>query len=146
MAKWIQMPAHDFVKFTDKEVSGVRLNVMLSPFDVPRRIRGDYNITINRFVIDFEYLEHEKTELQKLDENVSLDVGQNSGRIRRILIDVKRLNATSVGLGIIIQAVDKALDELSSELGNERGEHYDLIKQVVASKRKQLFSDYRAAA
>src|SRR5712692_7577708 len=79
-----------------------RQDLLVSPYDVPEAIRGQYIREKRCFVIEFKYISTEATYEKPKMENVKVRVGRNSGRLYAIELDVQALQATSVELRIKI--------------------------------------------
>ena len=89
--------------------------VFISPFEIPRGVRGYYDDVRERFVIEFKYITREPTENKDVGPSgVTTVVGSKTGRILGFEIDVNALGATSVSLRL--RAVQEAIEAV-------RGEH-----------------------
>lgn len=115
---------------------GVSVVVSMSPYDVPRRVRGGFKEEIKKFVIEFEYMSEEALVEQQLDENVSLRVGHNSRRLYEIIIDVHNLRAKFVELRVEEKKLEfkRQIDELiarATEKNNARKDNYEVVKSAL---------------
>jgi hypothetical protein len=139
MAKWIRVDPEKFTKLRHEKIRGVDVEVFVSPYDVPLAVGGEYNEKIDKFVIEFKYLSPEEEKIPlKDDPDFSLIVGEKSRRLYGIQIEVKKLDAERVGLRVLVEQVDKAIDRLQS-LKPERVGNYKVAKEVISSSGAQLF-------
>ena len=75
----------------------VEVEVFISPFEIPRAVRGFYDEQRKRFVVDFKYITQEPTEYKDFGPSeVTTKVGSKTGRILGFEIDVDALGASSV--------------------------------------------------
>ena len=61
MSDWIELEAGKFEKPAVECLKGVTVQVFMSPFDIPRAVRGRFDQSISRFAIEFEYIDSEPT-------------------------------------------------------------------------------------
>ncbi|MDE2663335.1 MAG: hypothetical protein OXI39_10085 [Gemmatimonadota bacterium] len=79
----------------------VELDVFISPFDIPKAVRGYYERKRERFVIDFKYITDEPRKYENFGPaEVTAVVGKKTGRILGFEIDVKAIGAESVALRV----------------------------------------------
>ena len=77
----------------------IELGVFLSPFDIPKGVRGYYDDGRERFVIDFEYITGEPRKRENFGPaEVTAIIGKKTNRILGFEIDVVALGAKSVSL------------------------------------------------
>jgi len=91
--------------------ANVELGVFLSPFDIPRGVRGYYDDERERFVIDFEYITDEPRKNESFGPSqVTAIIGKKTNRILGFEIDVVALGAKSVSLSVhVANQVHKAI-------------------------------------
>lgn len=138
---WITLEAADFNLQPDrKKVHGVAVTVGLSPFDIPDAIRGRYDRELERFVIEFSYLDGDEKRLPSWQsEHLTLYVGERTGCIYEIQIDVESLKAGAVALKVQIQ---EAIGELStSDRFAGRRRNYELISEAVTRHADELLAE-----
>ncbi len=80
--------------------------VSASPYSVPVAIRGKYDTNNQKFIIEFKYIADERTTKQKINPDVSFDIGVNSKRIYSIYVDTKRKNNNQINI-VVKSAIDK---------------------------------------
>jgi hypothetical protein len=85
-----------------RNLDGVRVDLLVSPYDVPEALRGQYLHDKRSFQIEFKYISGEDTYEKQEMENVTVRVGRNSGRLYAIELDVHALQTTSIELRIKI--------------------------------------------
>lgn len=138
MAEWIQVDPTAVSPSSLKDVHGVELNVQISPYDVPRQVRGNYDTSLTQFVIEFRYLGDEPLRDQRLDQHVTLQVGRNSGRLYEIHVDVDSLRAQKVQLRLHLgQVVSEGIRQLAASRP-ERTKNYELARQILEEHREEL--------
>ena len=136
MSRWIQVDQKTVNPPRLERHQGVNLQVMVSPYDVPEAIRGEYDQGIKKFVVELKYLSAEEPPYEKLTKGggIVLYVGERTKRIYRIEIDVDALDATQVSL--IIGRLEDAIDELPAVT---RSGNYGAAKRAIESTRDDLF-------
>lgn len=146
MAEWIKTDPTVLNKPFSENVRGVQINVLLSPHDVPTGVRGYYDENISRFVIEFRYLDEERSTKEPHDDNITLRIGQSSRRLLGIEVNVDLLRAQSVALNMLVpEIISNALDRLVKEKVDKRREgSYMMAKDVVQQRQGQLFSGLTA--
>lgn len=92
--------------------SGVEITMLISPYDFPNAVRGEFDSAGGCLRIEFRYIQTEDCETRDLDEYVRIRVGKNSGRIYGIEVDVARLKAGQVTLSLG-RVVTGALSDLA---------------------------------
>jgi hypothetical protein len=134
-AKWLHVEPNSYDEGEDVSRKGVAFHVFLSPYDLPEAVRGRYNETLRRFVIDFKYVTEEASDLLKVDAYVKLRVGHRSRRLYQIEVDVQGLGASQVALKI-----GQAIDQLPSLLDTPRlpTGNFTVAKAVIQRKQPEL--------
>jgi hypothetical protein len=134
MSGWIEVDSQKINPPTQVNVNGVTFDVMMSPYDVPRQVRGNYDKDLEHFVIEFDYLDSEPLKERRVDRYVSLQVGKNSGRLYRIEVDTVALNAGQIQLRV-------SLSDLNLEPGRpEQKRNYDAVKQTLSTYDHELLN------
>jgi hypothetical protein len=156
MADWIQVEIDDFDKVRPTNVRGVEVEFFVSPYDVPEAIRGHYDDNQSKFVIDFRYVG--KESVTNVDyEHVTYKVGESSGRLYGLVIDVQALRAEAVGLSVelhgnkgqelaarildkVTGAIESLIERHPISKAREREDNYKLAKDAVLSKQAELLA------
>ena|SRR2546422_937721 len=130
-----------------QKLRGVRLNIFVSPYDVPDAVRGYYDPSLSRFVVEFRYMTEEKWSPKAQDQFVTLRIGRESKRLLGIEIDLRGPSAQTVSLRLHVpQLVEQAIERLSKEPhAPSREDNYRIAKDVITSCRKELFDSLTAA-
>jgi hypothetical protein len=110
-AEWIRIQPRDVQSTAVERINGVEVTLMVSPYDIPECIRGDYDEALRRFVIELKYVQKEPWKLERVDEHVSTRVGIKSFRVHGIEIDVDSLEVDAVALQL---QLDRAVSESSN--------------------------------
>ena len=131
--EWIEVDPVDLADTRTRNVNGVRITFMPSPYDLPDAFRGYYDKALNCFVIEFQYLADEKTENEEHGPYVTLRVGKNSGRVYGIEVDVNAAKAQWVEL------IQKALHERSQEARKpQRPANYEATRKLIKERVPEL--------
>src|SRR3972149_2878972 len=135
MSRWLQVnpDAEEFTKRLQTEGSKVKVEFMVSSYDIPEAVRGSYNKENDRFVIEFKYIGDEPTKAEPQDNYVTFVIGKNSSRLYRIEIDVKALRVEKVELRRKIKdEVRKTLNRLIQKPINRlRQDNYRLTQKAL---------------
>ena len=119
------------------EVHGVRVELALSPYDVPQGVRGYKEKNSNYFVIEFKYLTDERTRtVPHQNRGILVELGINSGRIYKIKLDFKALNCDTVELRL-----KRLFEEELSPRAGRLADTYRLNEDIILNNRERLFSE-----
>ena len=135
--RWIPINEDDLRQLNPvktREEKGIKFGVMLSPYDLPEAVKGEYNEDRSIFEIRFRYLDEEKSKKHKIDEHISVLEGKNSGRLLGIDVDVEKS-----GVGIIQLAI-QTLKEQSSHIKDQQKANYNAAQEVLSTKREDLLA------
>lgn len=122
---------------------GVRIDIAVSPFDVPEALRGSFDATINRFVIEFKYMQDDPWIRQEGDEHLALRVGRHSGRLYGIEVDLAALDAAHLALRLKVpEIVEEMLERMSAEkTPMKRRFNYRVLRNLVEQEEPKLFAE-----
>lgn len=129
MTNWLRV---DTVKMAARHQKANRL--FLSPYDVPEAVRayrdGD------SIILEFRYIPiSERTQLMEFNKDISLEVGENSGRIYKISVDSSR---DSRGKEILAE-----LDPIGDAIDKFIADQESLSKRTsIYSAPKDILRDY----
>lgn len=144
MSDWIKLKTGEFDQ-REKHVGtdGVEVTLFLSPFDVPKAVRGHYDEKHKQFVIEFRYLSGADDLAEPVKETVVEDHfrfydGKLSHRIYRIEIDVVKLRATGVQLQV---AVVDAIEQFKGHDRPKNRGRYDVNREVIEKRQEELFKE-----
>lgn len=146
MSNWIRLDAQKFSNESTetKRQDGVKISVSLSPYDIPEAVRGMYDRALKRFVIEFKYLATEPWRRLAHEPTILLRVGENSGRLYGIEVDLASLDEVGVELQMRLpKMVNKAIDRESADQSWKalRARNYEIAKSVISTRRDELFED-----
>lgn len=145
MANWREIDTEKLETADHKKSGDVRINLMLSPYDIPRAIRGEYDAALKRFVIRFLYIGDEPTERREADRFLAMRLGKKSGRIYGIEVDTDSLKSQQVHLDVALQqAVSDAVKRLSAESSVLR-RNYEVVRKVISAQAQELKDDLVSA-
>ena len=135
-SRWLRVDPATFDRHETVVGRGVEFHVFLSPYDLPEAVRGAFDRATNRFVIEFRYVTDEPTATVAADKHVTLFIGKNSKRLRRIAVDVKGMGAREVALRI-----DQAIDALPRAItGRVPTTNFTVARDVIHRKRPELLA------
>jgi len=145
MQEWMRLDPATLNRSFQERIRGVQINVLLSPYDVPLAVRGYFDKSLDRFVIEFKYLGDEPEAKRKLkqDENITLRVGQNSRRLLGIEVNVHRMEVRAVGLQMrVARVIKEALEDFVAREGTKpRSSSYRVAKAVIAERERELLGE-----
>ena len=123
-----------------EEYTGKKMSIELSPYDIPREVKGELDRQSGIFHIYFQYPDKEESVTNDLNEKLSIKVGKYSGKILGFEVKVVKYDINELVL-IIVSAVDQQIPKIKrfNEL-----ENYKLIRSVVKREQKPIFSDLTA--
>ena len=128
--EWISVFQHELNTVESHERGGIKLQFMLSPADLPTAWRA-YPVEQNTFAVEFKYLSgNEAKYFESLDDGVTLEVGKNSKRVYRIVLDLLRIPSPGE---IMINRAAGALEQSHSL--NKRNS--DVIHKFLVSKKSR---------
>ncbi|WP_339466777.1 hypothetical protein [Pseudomonas sp. EA_65y_Pfl2_P74] len=128
--EWISVSQHELNVIESKEQRGIKLQFMFSPADLPTAWRG-YHIDSTTLVVEFKYLSGSETKvIQNQDDGVSIEVGKNSKRIYRIILDLMKTPSS----GAI--RVSKAANALEHGRGLNKS-NSEVIQKFLTSKKSR---------
>jgi len=143
MTDWLQLDPTKLNRPRTRKVRGVQINVLLSPYDVPQAVRGNYDQSLQRFVIEFLYLGDEPWRRDLKDAVITLRIGKNSERLLGIEVNVHCIQAEAVELRMhVAQAVTKAIEHLASQhAGSRHSGSYEVAKDAISETKDKLFKE-----
>jgi hypothetical protein len=120
--EWISVSQHELNEVESKEQRGIKLQFMLSPADLPTAWRG-YHLNSTTVAV-------ESKVIQDQGDGVSIEVGKNSKRIYRIILDVMKIPSS----GAIM--VSKAAGALEHSQGLNKN-NLEVIQKFLTSKKSR---------
>jgi hypothetical protein len=146
VSEWVPLDAASLSPARRQRIRGVDITVVMSPYDVPEAVRGQYDEDIHCFVIEFRYMGDEQWVAQKHDDKITLRVGRHSGRLYGIEVNVDALKAHRINLRLHLpRMVMNAIDSLKDQpLKAPRRENYQVAKDAISQKEQQIFESLAA--
>jgi hypothetical protein len=141
MTDWLDLDLDTETSERSQEIRGVKVELLVSPYDIPEAIRGYFHKSKERFVIEFKYIGYEPTTPKVEDRYTTLLVGKNSGRLYGIELDLNALGVESVEMRMrVAKEVHEAIDHLVNQPANPvRSENYRLVKDAISLTEDVLF-------
>ncbi|WP_036312298.1 hypothetical protein [Methylophaga thiooxydans] len=147
-ASWIEVSQNEVNKPQSSRVQGVRVQLMISPLDVPNATRTRVDENTSDFIVEFRYLSGVEPKVTvPQDDGVSFVLGKNSRKIYQIIIDhdhfasngCEQLDIT-IGLQLAESEVEQF--ESSSQKRRFRAGNIAAIKNLLTG---QIGSEQTAA-
>jgi hypothetical protein len=137
--QWINL-ANEHFPVEGTSLQGVKVDVLVSPYDVPEAVRGYFDPQQKCFVIEFKYISPEPTVERSQDENVTLRVGRNSGRLYAIHLDVRKFDANTVQLRLeVAEALRNVMTHLVQQpVSPMRKSNYKMAKSVIEDNKELI--------
>lgn len=107
----------------------------LSTFDIPKEATADIDKASGLVTFHFIYVDHEPVgPTQRLDDDISIDCGRNSGKLLAVRINAKRYPAGQID--IKFQNAIKGIRNLRVH----QRENFNLVNAVISENRKKVES------
>lgn len=152
---WIKLDPESLTEAAREPISmdepDVRIEVSVSPYDVPEAMRGYFEDDEERsFVIQFKYLDDEPTEEREAGPFATLHVGKNSGRLYRIEVDVEgieKAEVTDIEAGVeriglelkVVDAAEQAVEAFTqSHPEPARTKNLEVAQSVLSDHEQDL--------
>jgi hypothetical protein len=103
---------------TQHDDAGVQVELSLSPYDLPEAVRGSFDDSLQKFIIEFKYVQGEEWTRRPAGDYAILRVGRNSNRLYGLEIDLAALGQSRVS---VERVVDQALESLKTERPEKPG-------------------------
>lgn len=134
-SRWIDVDQSKYDHAESTSRHGVHFELFLSPYDMPEAVRGSYDRSQKRFVIQLKYIESEPVEAHEIDRFVTFFTGKRSQRLYRICVDVKALGAKEVALHL-----NQAIDHFTSESASAQPPRANLrvAKDILQDNESEL--------
>ncbi len=141
MSKWIELNPEEINSWHTEKINGIEVRVQVPQHDVPEAVRGRYDNTTRRFVIDFKYSWSDPESKQPFsnDDHVKLFIGEISKRIYSIHVDVDGIGVTSVKLSL--EAVNRTIDRLATSTKKRspsRAGNYRITQEAIRQRGDDL--------
>ena len=141
MSDWVPLTIQTLAFSRHRKIRGVDIDLVISPYDIPEAVRGEYDKNLRRFVIEFRYMSDEPWEYDKYDSGIALRIGRHSGRLYGIEVDVHALDAQRINLRMTVEkAVANAINRLVHQSEKiQRRENYEIAKEAIQEKQNEIF-------
>jgi hypothetical protein len=153
MPNWIHIDQDALAAPRVDTLRGVDVTIYFSPYDVPEAVRGDYDPSRKRFVVQFKYPggEEEPDLEPQQREHALFRVGRRTGRLYEIEVDVDSLGAQTVGLNFQTAKAQKAFDVASAAIkvfspgrGRMAPNNYIAASGAISQVKEQLVDSLAA--
>lgn len=132
MSNWMKVDQDMVNAPLDDSMVGIDLKLFVSPYDIPIALKGDYNESISKFVIELEYdSPDEELAAPDVADHITFYSGLHSGRLHKIELDVDKANAGTVELQIIADKIGSAITRLRTS----QPKKYPRKRNYVAAQR-----------
>lgn len=146
MERWIKLNPNDLALAKTESIQGVNVKVFVPPHQIPEAVKGFYNKTICKFIIEFKYIGNQEelyVDEKASDENVKFKIGKKSGRLFEIELDVDKIEVTKVILEVIKKLENRVTStkNLPLELHTEASlSSYMIAKTALKNNQRAITS------
>jgi|GEM_PF-4266236 len=156
----VKKKQHEWVDITDDLVElisaddhekNINLELLLSPQNAPKVIRGDMKPSIQEFVIRFRYIVNTDEEIiqDALNQHAKFFIGSKSGKIYQIELDVKELRASNKNFDSIVDEAEELIKKYLKQLAEKNDsigfEKSDILSTLIERHKKDIFADLLTA-
>ena len=147
MSDWVRLDARGITSPQHEKLHGVDITLIISPYDIPEAIRGEYNKDLKKFIIEFRYMNEEPWLNHRYNESIVLRIGRHSMRLYGIEVDLNALPDARINLRMnVAKAVADAMDGLAHHPGiARRRRNYEIAKDAIYEKQGQIFESLAPA-
>lgn len=143
ISDWISV-SQEAVNRPESEVkNGIKIQFMISPFDVPVATRAGIDTETGqpgKYIVEFKYISTEEkiTHVDPHTRGVQLEVGKNSRKIYRIIVDLAEFatdakdQELSLNIVFVIENSLKEIETTKSALVNQG--NADAIRRIFSNK------------
>lgn len=144
MNTWLKLDERSLNEPQVKSKSGVRLEISLSPFDIPEAVRGFKEAGSGWFCVQFRYPDSEDGVTRTVSDTMTVEEGKESGRIQILRVNVEKLAVEKVELALKVK-VNRELNEGLSRFFKARtsgfaARQHGLAKRILNEKGRDLLS------
>lgn len=141
MSNWLNVNPVDFAKTTKKQVGGVEVDAVISPYDVPDAVRSYFDVSTNSHALEFTYGGKSEPMISVTKSgHITLEEGKNSGRLYRILVHPK----VSPGKHVpdYLASVFAVLSEAQKDTGTwRRFDNFGVAKDILVRHQDDLLDE-----
>jgi len=124
-------------------IRGNKIEVFVSPYDIPKAIRGYRDPDAGRIVIEMKYItEDEPTKTQKISDWISCAIGKASSRIYSISVVAKTAEFRAgdeirrdASMKELVQCIDEMANAATRSASKNNPE---MVKQAIISHSSEL--------
>lgn len=134
---WIRPEDYQNVGKIRRKVGEVEIELSLSPYDLPREVEGKLDKSTGVFHILFRYLDQEPAVARQIDDEITINVGKNSGKILGFEVQVRKGGIRQIELQTT-RAVENEIPRLQRV--NQKA-NFEVVRSVLESRRDSIFSE-----
>lgn len=135
MGKWILVNPADYEESRPGKIRGVDVKILVSPYDIPAAVFGEYDEALKKLVITFKYATEDEPSEPSGPPNLTFWTGKKSKRLLRIAIDVDEMQAKEVRLAILSELEKLAHDQSQKDFP---ADNYGIVRKLFAEKGEQI--------
>ena len=143
MNRWTTIKTEEFSRSRKTADEGIKIEISLSPYDVPEAVKGSYCSEHRKFIISFKYLTKESTKSRRIGDYILVKEGVGSNRLIEMEIDVTALNVEEIKLEVapILKDFYESLprpsysDPLNHPISRER-----VTGEIIEKYRNEIFA------
>jgi len=133
MERWIRVDPETVQASQFETVRGIQVEVSVSPHDVPVAVKGDFDEDRYCFVISLKYVDQDDSDpvpVRSGDGVITIFKGQLGGRVERIEVHTKKLNASAVALNIVVPQSTSLIEKVEERLQQLRTSKESLASRL----------------
>ena len=138
---WIEVTPEEptaLTKAEGKEVKGIKIFVMVSPYCVPSAVKGEYSEDRHLFEIRFRYLDEEEFRKTVAGEHIWALIGVKSQRLFGFDVDVDKMGVN--GVLVAIRTIDQ---QLIPSMDVRRRPNLDAAREILTDRESDLLASAR---
>jgi hypothetical protein len=147
MSEWLEINPTEFSKPVQVQIRGAKVDVFLSPYDMPEAFRCSYDKDTKIFLIEFRYIGgDEPIEIDTL-ESATISIGKRSKRVYKIELEkIELTKEKQFALRLILPKIDAVLENLEHDRGlTQHSGNYQVAKRILEKRAEKLIQNQVAA-
>jgi|ERR1041385_2162210 hypothetical protein len=151
MTDWIILNREELRESSDPKSKSLTINIYASPYDIPEGVKSFMDDTKTYINIQFKYLNEEKTEPVTEDRLVSLEIGKQSRRLHKIIIDTREIVGGSCSIDIVskiaLAAIERMMNIRKSPITTNAisKDNYTIAKKIIETNENLLFANLQSS-
>jgi hypothetical protein len=114
LSDWVAIEPNSVDPLKQEKLGRVTIAYRMSPFDVPRAMRAEYDAVTENYILEFKYLAAEPLNV-KHQGPVTLELGKNSGRLYKMGVHQPSQGANLINEEALATALEAGFRTLQSD-------------------------------